>query len=87
VGKDIPMNRYSENSPAFQRWVSIKRIPEVPSGTTGPWKFVGASFVPDGTQHFHRLIFPALKRWAIFAKQVANWYQFAGQRDSLRLAS
>jgi hypothetical protein len=40
-----------------------------------------------GLQHFHHLIFPALKRWAIFAKQVANWYQSAAQRDSLRLAS
>jgi hypothetical protein len=33
------------------------------------------------------MIFPALKRWAIFREQIANWYQFATQRDSLRLAS
>jgi hypothetical protein len=55
-----------------------------------------------GLQHFHGMIFPALKRWAIFEKQDRPWgalnqalaadgaarrpYQAAAEHDSLRLA-
>jgi hypothetical protein len=54
------------NSPAFQRWVSIRRVLEVPSGTTGPWKFVGASFVPEGTPTFSSPHFPSVKTLGYF---------------------
>jgi hypothetical protein len=56
----------SENSPAFQRWVSIGRIPEVPSGTAGPWTFVGASFVPEGTPTFSSPHFPSVETLGYF---------------------
>jgi hypothetical protein len=30
---------------------------------------------------------PQARDWAIFGKQILNWYQSAPQRDSLRLVS
>jgi hypothetical protein len=52
------------------------------------------SFVPllsslTGLGRFYHLLFPALKRWAIFASNGAARppYQSAVERDSLRIAS
>jgi hypothetical protein len=75
------MNRCSENSPAFQRWVSIKRIPEVPSGTAERWKLLALLSSLKGLRYFCAMILPALKRWAIFGSTDGR------QRDTLRLAS
>jgi hypothetical protein len=41
-----------------------------------------------GLRYFRHIIFPALKRWAIFKEQMLNWYRPAARaRDNLRIAS
>ena len=59
------MNRCFENSPAFQRWVPIKRVLEVP-WTAEAWRLIGASSVPKGTSAFSSHDFPSVKTLGYF---------------------
>ena len=49
----------SENSPALERWITIRKMRQVPSGTTGASRAVSPSFVPAGTSACSARGFPS----------------------------
>jgi hypothetical protein len=71
----------------FNAGFSMMKMPEVPSGTTGPSRVAGASFVPEGTSVFSSQHFPSVETLGYSQEADGKLVPPSTQRDSLRLAS